>query len=357
MAKETFKIAGSKKIQNKDLPVFTRLMGAMLDAGMPLIQVLETLESETNNKDFKPVTAGVKEYIEGGESLSEAMAHYPTVFDNLYLSMIRAGETSGMMSDIAMRLAGYLEEAVLLKRKVKSAMMYPVMVTLLALILTICMILFIVPAFEEMYSDFASALPAPTQFLVDLSGFMRKYFLGVFGALIAAGIAFMQYKKTTAGRYSVDKMKLRMPVFGQLIKKVSLARLTSTFAELTRAGVPVIKAMDIVAAAANNAVLTKAILDACPMVEAGRPISESIGSSPEFPRLLIQMMSAGEKSGKMDDMLQRISEIYKQEVDATVEGLTSLIEPLLISFLGVTIGGIVVAMFMPIFKLSEIVTQ
>lgn len=357
MAKQTFKITGSKKIQNKDLPVFTRLMGAMLDAGMPLVQVLETLESETNNKEFKPVVSGVKDYIEAGESLSEAMEHYPTVFDNLYLSMIRAGESSGMMSDIAQRLAGYLEEAVLLKRKVKSAMMYPVMVTLLALTLTICMILFIVPAFKEMYSDFDSALPGPTQALVDLSDFMRAYFPGVFGALILFGVVFVQYKKTPAGRYQVDKLKLHLPLFGELIRKISLARFSSTFAELTRAGVPVIKSMEIVAAAANNAVLTKAVMDACPMVEAGRPISDSIAVSPEFPRLLIQMMTAGEKSGKMDDMLQRIADIYKEEVDATVEGLTSLIEPLLISFLGVTIGGIVIAMFMPIFKLSEIVNQ
>jgi len=356
MAK-TYNIPGSKKIKNKDLPVFTRLMAAMLDAGMPLVQVLETLETETSNKQFHPVILGLKEYIEGGESLSEAMRHYPTVFDNLYLSMIQAGETSGMMSDIAMRLAGYLEEAVLLKRKIKSAMMYPVMVTIVALLLTIGMILFIVPAFASMYEDFDSALPGPTQALVDLSEFMRAYFPWVFIGFVAFFVVFSQYKKTEAGRYQVDKFKLHMPVFGMLTKKVSLARFASTFAELTRAGVPVIKALDIVAAAADNAVLTKAVLDAKPRIESGSNISDSIGSSPEFPRLLVQMMSAGEKSGKMDDMLGRISDIYKEEVDATVEGLTSLIEPLLITFLGVTIGGIVVAMFLPIFKLSEIVTQ
>ncbi|MCC5846989.1 MAG: type II secretion system F family protein [Verrucomicrobia bacterium] len=352
---ETFKIPGSKKIQNKDLPVFTRLLGAMLDAGMPLVQVLETLESETGNKNFLPVLMGIREYVEGGESLSEAMAHYPTVFDNLYLSMIRAGETSGMMSDIAMRLAGYLEEAVMLKRKVKSAMMYPVMVTLVAIALTTGMILFIVPAFAEMYADFDSALPAPTQALVNLSEFLNQYFLVTIGVLLAVGIGFSQYKKTPAGRYSVDKLKLHMPVFGELIKKVSLARFASTFAELTRAGVPIIKTLDIVAAAANNAVLTQAVLDASPKIEGGANISASIGENPEFPRLLIQMMSAGEKSGKMDDMLQRIADIYKGEVDATVDGLTSLIEPLLITFLGVTVGGIVIAMFMPIFRMTDII--
>jgi type IV pilus assembly protein PilC len=351
----TYKIPGSKKIKNKDLPVFTRLMGAMLDAGMPLVQVLETLETETNNKNFHPVVSGLKEYIEGGESLSESMRHYPTVFDNLYLSMIQAGETSGMMSDIAMRLAGYLEEAVLLKRKIKSAMMYPVMVTIVAILLTMGMILFIVPAFASMYEDFDSALPAPTQFLVNLSEFMRAYFPFVFVGFIGIGVAFNQYKKTIAGRYQVDKFKLHMPVFGMLTKKVCLARFSSTFAELTRAGVPVIKTLDIVAAAADNAVLTKAVLDAKPQIEGGANISDSIGSSSEFPTLLVQMMSAGEKSGKMDDMLNRIANIYKEEVDATVEGLTSLIEPLLITFLGITIGGIVVAMFLPIFKLSEIV--
>ncbi len=354
---ETFKIAGAKKIQNKDLPVFTRLLGAMLDAGMPLVQVLETLESETANKNFKPVVSGLKEYIEGGESLSESMRHYPNVFDTLYLSMIQAGESSGMMSDIAMRLAGYLEEAVLLKRKVKSAMMYPVMVSLMAVILTISMILFVVPAFKEMYSDFDSALPGPTQALVNLSDFMRAYAPYVFAGMIVIGIIFTQYKKTPAGRLQVDGLKLKMPIFGELSLKVSLSRFSSTFAELTRAGVPVIKTIGIVAAATDNAALHKAVMEASPKIEAGQPISESIGSSPLFPRLLIQMMSAGESSGRMDDMLNRIANIYKQEVDATVEGLTSLIEPLLISFLGVTIGGIVIAMFMPIFKLSEVVTS
>jgi len=352
---ETFKIPGSKKIKNKDLPVFTRLLGAMLDAGMPLVQTLETLESESTNKTFQPVVMGLREYIEGGESLSEAMSHYPTIFENLYLSMIQAGETSGMMADIAMRLAGYLEEAVLLKRKVKSAMMYPVMVTIIAILLTIGMILFIVPAFASMYEDFDSELPALTQALVDLSDVMRAQFIWFFLGAVAIGVFFNQFKKTPAGRYQVDRMKLKLPVFGNLIQKVALARFSSTFAELTRSGVPIIKSMDIVAAAADNAVLTKAVLEAKPKVEAGQGVSESIAASNEFPSLLVQMMSAGEKSGKMDDMLGRIADIYNEEVNATVEGLTSLIEPLLISFLGVTIGGVVIAMFLPIFRLSEIV--
>lgn len=352
---EIYKIPGSKKIKNKDLPIFTRLLGAMLDAGMPLIQVLETLETESKNKQFQPVIMGLREYIEAGESLSEAMAHYPTVFDNLYNSMIQAGESSGLMSDIAMRLAGYLEEAVLLKRKVKSALMYPVMVTLIAIILTTCMIMFIVPAFASIYDDFDSKLPTPTLLLVHLSDFLRGYFPLVFGCLVGLGVFIAQYKKTTAGKYQLDLLKLKLPVFGQLIEKVALARFSSTFAELVRAGVPIIKTLDIVAAAANNAVLTRAVLEAQPNIESGRGIAESIAESGKFPSLLVQMMTAGERAGKLDDMLGRISEIYKEEVDATVEGLTSLIEPLLISFLGVTVGGIVVAMFLPIFKLSEIV--
>jgi len=352
---ETYKIPGSKKIQNKDLPVFTRLLGAMLDAGMPLVQVLDTLQTEIENKNFHPVVAGLREYIEGGESLSQAMRHYPTVFDNLYLSMIEAGETSGMMAEISMKLAGYLEEAVLLKRKIKSAMMYPVMVTVVAILLTIGMILFIVPAFASMYSDFGSELPGPTLFLTELSDSMRANFLAYFGGAVVIGVVFTQYKKTDAGRYQVDAVKLRLPVFGNLIKKVSLARFSSTFAQLISSGVPIVRSLEIVAAATDNAVLSKATLDAQPNIESGLGISESIGASSHFPSLLIQMMSAGEKSGKMDDMLARIADIYKEEVDATVDGLTSLIEPLLIVFLGVTVGGIVVAMFLPIFKLSEIV--
>jgi len=352
---ETFKISGSNKIKAKELPVFTRLLGAMLDAGMPLVQVLETLESEVENDQFKTVVSGLKEYIEGGESLSQAMKHYPTIFETLYLSMIEAGESSGMMAEITMRLAGYLEEAVLLKRKVKSALMYPVMVTLIAISLTTGMILFIVPAFASMYSDFDSALPLPTQMLVNLSDFMRAFFPYIMVVIIILVFALRAYKKTTAGQYQLDSLKLKLPVFGMLIKKVSLARFAATFAELIKAGVPIVRSLDIVAAATDNAVLSKGVLDSQPKIEAGSGISESIAACPEFPSLLVQMMNAGEKSGKLDDMLARIADIYKEEVDATVDGLTSLIEPLLIAFLGVTVGGIVIAMFLPIFKLSEIV--
>jgi type IV pilus assembly protein PilC len=352
---ETFKIPGSKKIVNNDLPVFTRLLGAMLDAGMPLVQVLETLQTETDNKNFTPVVVGLREYIEAGESLSQAMMHYPTVFDTLYLSMIQAGESSGMMAEICMKLAGYLEEAVLLKRKIKSAMMYPVMVTIVALLLTTGMILFIVPAFASMYSDFDSALPAPTQALVDLSDALRGNFLMIFGGIVGIGFIFNRYKKTEAGQYQIDGLKLKAPVFGNLTLKVSMARFSSTFAQLISSGVPIVKAMDIVAASTDNAVLSKATLDAKPKIESGMNISDSVAESNQFPSLLIQMMSAGEKAGKMDDMLRRIADIYKEEVDATVDGLTSLIEPLLITFLGITVGGIVVAMFLPIFKLSEVV--
>lgn len=335
--------------------MFTRLLGAMLDAGMPLVQVLETLETETANKNFQPVVTGMRQYIESGESLSESMRHYPTVFETLYLSMIQAGETSGMMAEITMRLAGYLEEEVLLKRKVKSAMMYPVMVTLIAIALTISMILFVVPAFAKMYDAFDGVLPLPTRMLVSLSDTMRDHAPMAVVICVVVGFIFSRYKKTPAGEYQVDRVKLHLPVFGQLTQKVALARFSSTFAELTRAGVPIVHSLEIVAAATDNAVLHNAVMDARPMIESGGEISSSIGASSYFPSLLIQMMSAGEKSGKIDDMMNRIAAIYQEEVDATVDGLTSLIEPLLISFLGVTIGGIVIAMFLPIFKLSQLV--
>lgn len=353
---ETFKIPGSGKIKRKDLPIFTRLFAAMIDAGMPLVQVLQTLETETQNKMFQPVVEGVRGYIEAGESLSESMSHYPTVFDDLYVSMMRAGESSGLLSDIAARLATYLEEAMALRRKITSAMMYPVMVTVVTILLTTGMMLFIVPAFATIYADFDATLPAPTQFLIDTSDFLRKYFPFVFGGLIALGFLFSQYKRTPSGRYNVDKLKLKLPVFGNLTHKVALARFASTFAELTRAGVPILKSLDIVATATDNAVMSKAVMDAKPEVESGENLSVALAQSTVFPGLIIQMMSAGEKSGKVDDMLHRISAIFQDEVDATVSGLTSLIEPLLIVFLGIVVGGIVIAMFLPIFKLSDIVS-
>jgi type IV pilus assembly protein PilC len=339
----------------KLVPVFTRQLAAMLSSGMPIVQTLDALESQTENKLFKNVIAGVRSQIEGGASLSDALRRYPDVFEELYVSMIEAGETGGLLADTAGRLAMHLEAQAKLRRKVISAMMYPAIVTLVALLLTSAMIIWIVPAFASIYEDFDAALPGPTQFLVNVSDFVRAYALYVFGTLTALFILIARMKKTEKGAYLWDGLMLRLPIFGDLISKVSLSRFSSTFAQLTRSGVPILQALEITSVATGNKVIGKVISDAGDVVERGEPLSSALAGNRNYPAMLVQMLSAGEQTGKVDEMLTKIAEFYDDEVDATLAGLTSLIEPLLIVFLGLVIGGIVLCMFMPIFKMHEIV--
>ena len=349
------KVPGAKKIVAKDLAPFTRQMAAMLSSGLPVVQTLDALEEQTTNKVFQTVIAGIRSQIEGGASFSEALGLYPDIFNDLYINMLKAGEAGGMLAETTSRIADFLEDWNKLRRKVKSAMMYPVIVLVVALGLAVAMIIWIVPVFASIFSDFNAKLPAPTQFLVDVSNTMRHNALMVIAIAVALGIAFSKFKKTPKGAYLVDSFILKIPVFGELTRKVALSRFSSTFAQLTRSGVPILQTMEIVSFATGNKVLGKIVLDARANVERGEPLSVALDKSKSYPRMLIHMLAAGEKTGKVDEMLQKISEFYDDEVEALLGGLTSLIEPLLIVFLGVIIGGIVVCMFMPIFKMHEIV--
>ena len=349
------KTPGAKKIRLKELPAFTRQMAAMISSGMPIVQTLEALEGQTENKVFGSVVAGVRTQIEGGESLTEAMKNYPDIFQELYVSMLQAGESGGLLHDTTERLAYYLEAQAKLRRKVISAMMYPAIVTIVAFLLTSSMIIWIVPAFAGIYEDFDTALPGPTQILVDVSDFVRKYAPFVFGALVATVIATVQFKKTERGAYFFDSLVLKLPIFGDLLRKVALSRFASTFAQMTRSGVPILEALEITAVATGNRVLGSTVKGAQVVVESGEPLSAALVNDKNFSVMLVQMLSAGEKSGKVDEMLSKIAEFYEDEVDATLSGLTSLIEPLLVVFLGIVIGGIVLCMFMPIFKMHELV--
>lgn len=351
----TRKVVGAAKIRERELPVFTRQLAAMLASGMPVVQCLTTLEDQTVNKIFRGVIAGIRSQIEGGLMLSEALKTYPDVFDELYTNMFRAGEQGGMLAETAGRIAGYIEASAKLKRKVKSAMMYPTVVMIVAIGLAVGMIIWIVPVFASIYKDFNAKLPAPTQFLVNVSEIMRSNALMVLIVLAVVGYLFGRWKKTSAGMFAMDAFALRFPVVGELVRKVALARFTSTFAQLLKSGVPILSALEIVAFATGNKVLGKVILDARGVVEGGEPLSTALQKSPHYPRMLINMLQAGEKTGKVDDMLLRISEFYDDEVQTTLTGLTSLIEPLLMVFLGVLIGGIVLCMFLPIFKMHEII--
>ncbi len=349
------RVAGARKIRNVELPAFSRQLSAMLLAGMPLIQSLDALEDQTSDKNFKVLISGLKNHLQAGASFSEALSHYPDVFAGLYINMIKAGESGGQLGETAARLASFLEDAAKLTRKVKSAMSYPVIVLCLALGIAVAMILFIVPVFSGMFAEFGAKLPGPTQFLVDLSGIMRRYGIIVVAILVALIVALRKWKQTPAGGYQLASLLLKMPVIGELNRKVATSRFARTFAQLLQSGVPILKAMEIVSGATGNKVFEQVILEARGTVEKGEPLSSALIKHPCFPRLLVHMMSAGEKTGKIDDMMQNIADFYDDEIETMLDGLTAMIEPLLMVFLGVVIGGIVIGMFLPIFKMGEVV--
>jgi type IV pilus assembly protein PilC len=319
------------------------------------VQSIVALESQTENKNFRIVLASVRNNVEGGSMYSDSLDEYPQIFDELYVNMMRAGETGGMLAETCERVASFLEASNRLRAKVKSAMMYPTVVICVALIISTGLIVFIVPTFATMFAGFGAKLPAPTQLLLDISNFIRKYWYIIVaeGAIIT--YILRHYAKTEKGSYAMDVFRLRFPLLGKLVRKIAITRFASTFAQLLSSGVPIIQAMSIVGVATGNKVIGKAILDARARVEQGKTISETLKSNKEFPSMLIHMLSAGEQTGKMEEMLTKLAEFYQEEVDTMLEGLTSMLEPLLMVVIGVMIGGIVLAMFMPIFKMTEVV--
>jgi type IV pilus assembly protein PilC len=352
------RIRGSNKIVRTDLPAFSRQMAAMLSAGMPIVAALETVEEQTQNPNFKLAISFVRKNIEGGASFSESLQQLPEIFDDLYVNMVRSGEQSGQFAETMKRIGELLEATARLRRKVKSAMTYPIVVMTLAVAIAFAMITFIVPVFAQMYKDFGSKLPGPTQFLVDVSNFIKSW-RGAVAVLflIAMVFVFRKWKRTEHGAYIMDAFYLRAPVFGVLVQKVALARFARTLSQLVQSGVPILGALEIVARAAGNRVIESAIMDARTAVEHGDTLSSGLSGKSCMPALLIRMMAAGEKTGKVDEMLESVADTYDDEVDAMLSSLTSMLEPLLMVVLGVVIGGIVICMFLPIFKMSELVAK
>ncbi len=348
------RVPGAARIRTRELPVFSRMIAAMLEAGIPLVEALGALEEQTTSKAFRAVLGGVRSRIESGEDFSTALAEYPDVFDNLYIHMMRAGEAGGMLAETAARLSRYLESAARLRRRVRAAMIYPIVVMILALGIATAMLIWLVPVFGDIYSDFGAQLPGATRVLVAASDFLRRYFLGVAVALAILVVAFFRLKRTEAGGYAWDRFVLRMPLVGELAAKICLGRLSSTFAQLMHGGVPILEALGIVAYAAGNRVYGRIILEARKTVEAGDPLSQELARHRVFPRMLVHMLVAGEKTGRMDEMLQKVAEFYEDEVEVALAGLTSIIEPLLMIFLGIVVGSIVVGMFLPIFRFADI---
>jgi type IV pilus assembly protein PilC len=343
------------KVKAQDLVVFTRQLATMMDAGLPLVQSLTALEEQTDNKIFKPVLRRVTEAVEQGQSFSEALSEHPRVFTRLYVSMVEAGETGGLIAEILDRLACYLESTARLKKKVKSAMTYPVIVCFIAISIALFLIIKVIPIFAGIYKDFGAQLPTPTQILINISDVIRNYFLLTIIAIAATIFGFYQFKRTKRGAAIWDRTKLRLPVFGKLIHKIAISRFARTFAALLRSGVPILETLRIVGQSSGNIIVEQAVEKTAASIERGDNLALALRQHSIFPPMLVRMVSAGEQTGKVDVMLEKISDFYDEEIEATLSGLTSLIEPLLIVFLGVVVGSIVICMFLPIFKLNQIV--
>jgi type IV pilus assembly protein PilC len=347
-------------VKETDLVLFTRQLSTMIEAGISLVQAMTALYDQCDPKrqrNLRHVISDVTTRVQGGESFNESIAKHPRVFDRLFVSMVKAGEHGGLLAEILDRLAGFLEASARLRKKVKSAMTYPVIVICIAFAITTFLLVKVVPIFAEIFKDFGAKLPGPTQFLIDVSEFIRSewYFLAaIIGGTIFGIRAFL---RSTRGRQLSDRWKLKLPVFGPLIHKICMSRFSRTFAQLIRSGVPILEVLDIVGGSSGNHVVETSLKGVAEDVERGDNLSVALSKRPIFPPMMLRMVSAGEATGKIDTMLEKMADFWDEEIEAMLDALTSLIEPFLIVFLGVIVGGIVIAMFLPIFKLNEVVSQ
>ena len=343
------------KVSLGDLVMFTRQLATMVDAGIAIVQSLQALADQTANKVMRDTIRDVCARVEGGESFSEALQKHPKAFNRLYISMVAAGEKGGLLAEIMARLATYLEKAEHLRKKVKTALMYPSAVTVVAISITVFLLVKVVPTFKDVYSGFGAALPGPTQFMMDISEILKKYLLVLIVGAGAAVWGWLYFIKTPAGRAFWDARRIKLPVFGPIAHKICLARFTRTLASLVRSGVPILEVLQIVSQTVGNVIMEKAIKTAALDIERGEGISAALGKNPIFPSMIIRMLSAGEQTGNIDSMLERVSNFLDEEIESSLSGLMSLLEPMLIVFLGIVIGGMVICMFLPIFNLANIV--
>src|SRR3990172_216229 len=343
------------RVKQKQIAVFCRQFATMVNSGLPILRSLAILGDQTESKELAKVLVQTRLDIEGGASLSAAMAKHPKAFNNLFISMVKAGETGGVLDDVLLNLADEIEKDVELKRQIKSAMTYPVVVVCLVVLIMTAMLLFVVPQFEAIYSSLGGELPLPTQLLMTASDIFKSYWYMMVLGLFAVRFLLKRYKKTEKGRARVDGLKIRVPVFGPLFHKVALARFSATLGMLLRAGVPILQALDNVKDTVNNKVISIAVEDVKNSVREGESIAKPLGKHKVFPPMIVQMMAVGEETGAVDTMLSKVSEFYNNEVTATVDALTSLIEPLLIAFIGGAVGAAVIALYMPMFNVINII--
>lgn len=345
-----------QKVTDKDLVIFTRQFSTMFDAGIPIVQGLEILSKQSENKSMREVIGQIKTDVETGSNLADAMKKHKNIFDDLYVNLVAAGEAGGVLDQVLTRLAGHIEKAMKLKKKVKGAMIYPlIVVSVAALVLTIIMI-FVIPVFAKIFGDMGAKLPGPTRSVIWLSNFLSG--IGgviIFVGLLSSAVGIKSFRKTEAGKIKTDRILLKLPVFGNLIKKVSVARFTRTLGTLLNSGVPILDALEICAKSSGNKVVEEIVMGVKTEVASGRTVAEPLSKSPFFPPMVCQMISVGESTGALDQMLIKIADFYDDEVDSAVANLTTLLEPMLMVFLGITIGYIVIALYLPIFKLGDVI--
>ncbi len=345
------------KISEKEIVIFTRQFATLFSSGIPIVQGLEIMEKQIENKAFKSVISSVKNSIETGSTVAEALRKHPSVFDNLYTNLVAAGEAGGVLDTVLMRLATYIEKMMKLKKKIKGAMIYPGIIVTVAVLVVAIIMLFVIPIFAKIFSEMGVALPLPTQIVIGASNFIG----GIGGIIILASfilliVGIRQYRKTENGRKVTDKFFLDLPIVGDLIKKVSVARFSRTLGTLVGSGVPILEGLEICAKSSGNKVVEKEVLDVKAEVTTGKTISETLTNSKVFSPMVVQMINVGETTGSLEQMLIKIADFYDDEVDQSVTNLTTLLEPMMIVFLGITVGFIVIALYLPIFKLGGVIT-
>ncbi len=343
------------KVLEKDVVIFCRIFSTMINAGLPLIQCLDLLYQQEQNKAFQVVIKTVKEDVEGGNSLTEALRKHPAVFDDLFVNLVAAGEAGGILDVILGRLSAYMEKAMKLKSQVKGAMTYPASVLVISIAVVALLLLKVIPVFQKMFEGMGGELPGPTQFLVNASEFMQSYWWVMAGIIVAFFIAFGRFYKTKKGEWMIDSLVLKAPVFGPLLKKVAVAKFSRTLSTMMNSGVPIMEGLSIVSKTAGNVVVEAALVKTRQSISEGRTIAEPLMETGIFPAMVVQMIAVGEATGALDTMLSKIADFYDDEVDAAVAAMTALLEPIMMVFLGGVVGGMIIAMYLPIFKMASVV--
>jgi type IV pilus assembly protein PilC len=354
-AQVAFKMPGKNRVSVKDIGVFTRQFATMINAGLPLVQCLDILAQQTEHEFLKASITKIMTDVEGGSTLGEAMGRHPKVFSTLYVNMVEAGEAGGILDVILLRLATFLEKLDQLQRKVKGALTYPAVVAVVALGASCFMLMFIIPTFAKMFTDFGGELPLPTRIVIGLSEFLRNFWWALGAGVTGSVIALQRYYKTESGRLTIDKLMLKLPVLGMVIRKGSVARFTRTLGTLISSGVPILQGLEITAKTAGNRVVENAVMATRESISQGNTISEPLKECGVFPPMVTSMIAVGEQTGALDEMLDKIANFYDSEVDTAVDALTAVIEPIMIVVMGVVVGGMLIAMYLPMFKLVTVV--